>query len=321
MGKISFLPSILPDEHIFSAFARLAYLKPESSQLFANCDASFNRRTLSVGPIYNAYLARLLTLYSSQMSEEELLKKHTPLGFYYHGMRYRDRFEIVKHQNDKLDLYFAGSQILRHARTWRWCCACAKEDTLKHGTSYWHLSHQLPTASICEKHRTELHHQCNKCNFSVQNIKDQPMPPLAECPNCSEAFSRTRGEPNKHVQWIQDSGMELLLDESPFLKPAYEFLATHALDLLIAKLQKGGGEPDIFFYDRQQRHFIHWLRKEGLAKLFVDDIDFSSCKLLDLATIQSAPRRAPLISHLLWARYIGVYSLKEAKRGLVRKSA
>jgi hypothetical protein len=321
MDSLPFLPSLLPDEHIYSVCSRLAYLSLLGTPKRFESDHFLNDRRLAAGPVYDEHLTRLLALFSQQMSKEQLLKKHTPLGFYYHSMRYEYRYAILNGTKVKRDLYFAGSQIMRHAKTWRWCQHCVSEDIYKYGTSYWHLSHQLPTTTTCAKHQTTLNSKCGACDFSVQDIREQPLPPTNECPKCSCVFQKLKLGVSDHVQWIQNSGIELLSNDSPFSKPAYEFAVTYALDLLTARVQKRRNELDLFYYDRVQRDFIHWLKMKGLTVLFIDDIDFDKCRLLDLATIQSAPRKAPVISHLLWARYLGVHSLKDAKRGLIRKSA
>lgn len=38
----------------------------------------------------------------------------------------------------------------------KWCPVCIEEDTKTYGESYWHISHQIPMATICTKHRCRL---------------------------------------------------------------------------------------------------------------------------------------------------------------------
>lgn len=38
----------------------------------------------------------------------------------------------------------------------RWCPMCKEEDIRTYGESYWHVSHQIPTISICQKHKCNL---------------------------------------------------------------------------------------------------------------------------------------------------------------------
>jgi DNA-directed RNA polymerase subunit RPC12/RpoP len=321
MNDIPFLPSLMPDEHIFGGYARLAYLSSVGRRIVCDSETKLTASRLGSAPIYNKFLVNLLNMYSQQKSTEELLKRHTPLGFYYHSMKYIDRYNILNQNDTKIDLYFPGSQLSRHSKKWRWCPLCAENDVGNYGTPYWHLSHQLPTTTTCPEHQIHLLYECSKCSFSVPDIKAQAIPPLKGCPKCSSIFSSAKVSLNEHAQWIQSAGIELLQSESPFLKPNYEYVVTYALDLLFAKAQKNSEKLDLYYYDRQQQLFLQWLRHQGLMTLFVDDIDLSKCKLLDICTIMSAPRKVPLISHLLWSRFMGVHSLKDAKRGFVRKSA
>jgi len=324
MKGVTFLPNLLPGEHLLGAFSRLLLLNNAASTDELQQSLTGHAHSLNVTAAYHKSYDSLFKLFEKQKSPEELLNQHTLMGFYRHSMKYQRRHELLISNNylEREPFYFPGTNIFKNTRRWRWCLSCAQEDYKSFGISYWHVQHQLPSALTCHRHTNEqLNSGCNKCGFEAYDLKDCALPPNKQCPVCKFKFETTLRKLSSDACWIQNAGTSLFESDSGFLRPNFEWVMHWAVDLVSARTWKLGHGNKWSVFDRQQRLFSKWLVDNGLDEYFAEGIELENCKALDIEKTKEFPGKVPAITHLLWLRFMGVQSLRDAKRnGFVRPS-
>ena len=321
MEQLTFLPNLLPGEHLLGAFARLLILNACRNSAEMQKAILGNSASLNVSATYHKSYDLLFDLFMKQKTREELLSQHTLMGFYRHSMKYqhRDQLLTIYNSKDREKLYFPGSKLMKNSRLWRWCPSCVKEDYQGYGVSYWHTLHQLPTAITCQKHTNEqLTSSCAHCGFEVYDLKKCKVPP-SKCPACKMAIVTINRDLTEDAKWIQNAGVELLNHDSTFLRPEFEYVMHNAIDLVTARQWKLRSKNVLSVFEMKQRLFTDWLIESGLDELFISGTELNTCKALSIGKTIESPRKVPAITHLLWLRYLGIQSLRDAKRnGYVR---
>jgi hypothetical protein len=324
MERVTFLPNLLPGEHLLGAFSRLLLLNKSGNAEALQLALTGHNSSLNVCAAYHKAYDSLFELFEQQKSREELLNHHTLMGFYRHSMKYQRRNELllINNHKDREHFYLPGVSIMKNARLWCWCQSCAKEDAQKYGVAYWHVRHQLPTSLTCHRHTNEhLQSGCNNCGFQVYDLNSCALPTGKLCPVCKLAFETTYRNLSSDALWIQNAGISLYESDSGFLRPNFEWVMHWAVDLVSARTWKLGHGNKWSIFDRQQKLFNTWLIDNGLDEYFVDGIALNNCKALDIEKTKEFPRKVPALTHLLWLRFMGVQSLRDAKRnGFVRPS-
>jgi hypothetical protein len=316
MKRLSFVPNLLPGEHLLGAFARLSYLN------FSSDDKSFqksllgNNASLTVKAAYHNSCDVLLGLYNDQKSREEILNQHTLMGFYRHSMKYQDRLNFLSKSDKKKreSIYLPGALTMQSSTSWRWCNSCVHEEEKSYGIASWQVRHQQPTSITCDIHGSEtLYSKCSNCEFTVHDLRNCPMPPKDCCPQCGFTIHSMIQELSTDAQWIQNAGIELYKSDSTFLEPQYEYAMKYATALATARMWKINSNNIWAIYDYHQKAFLQWLVKNELDRLFVFGLDLSRCKALDIEKAIEVPRKVPAVTHLLWLRYLGIQSLRDAQ--------
>jgi hypothetical protein len=327
MERVTFLPNLLPGEHLLGAFSRLLLLNNAASTDELQLSLTGHNLSLNVSAAYHKSYDSLFELFEQQKSREEILNQHTLMGFYRHSMKYQRRHELLisnKYQ-EREPFYFPGTNVFKNTRLWRWCLSCTAEDSHKYGVPHWHVRHQLPTSLTCPRHTNEhLQSGCNNCGFQIYDLKSCALPPNKQCPVCKFKFETTLRKLSSDACWIQNAGTSLFESESGFLRPDFEWVMHWAVDLVSARTWKLGrsGINKWSTFDKQQKIFIKWLVDKKLDEYFAEGIDLSICKALDIEKTKESPRQVPSLIHLLWLRFLGVQSLRDARRnGFVRPTA
>lgn len=158
---IDYFPKILPDEWIYSAVCRYANMRGEIGSEAIKQELS-GTGTAHLGTLFpNKYLALLVKqLPSSVFSFEDILLNHTLFKYFVRFYPLEEKKYLMKYLSE------AGSPQLTHLwrsygrKNWqlRYCPCCVKEDEEQYGTAYYHLSHQIPLVSVCQKHNCKLKH-------------------------------------------------------------------------------------------------------------------------------------------------------------------
>lgn len=93
----------------------------------------------------------------------------------------------------------------------------------------------------------------------------------------------------------------------------------YAIDLVTAREWKLSSKNVWTVFEKKQKLFIEWLIINGLDELFLADVDLHKSRALDIFKATEQPLKVPAITHLLWLRFVGIHSLRDAKRnGYVR---
>lgn len=322
MEQLTFLPNLLPGEHLLGAFSRLLLLNAGGSSAEMQKSIIGNVSSLNVSLIYHKSYDLLFDLFIKQKTKEALLNQHTMLGFYRHSMKYQQRKKVLSNDSSEglSKLAFPGGKLMKHAQHWRWCQSCVKENEQKYGVAYWHTAHQLPTAITCHEHKGEqLVFSCCHCGFKVYDLKKCQVPPSTSCPACKVGFETIYRDLGEDAKWIQQAGVELLNNTSSFLRPEFEYVMQWVIDLVTSRQWKLRSHNIESVLEMKQTLFTDWLVERGLDELFISGTELNTCKALSIGKTIEFPRKVPAISHLLWLRFLGIQSLKDAKRnGYVR---
>ena len=156
---IDYFPKILPDEWIYSALCRYAELRG-CIPVEAVKEELFGTGSAHMGTLFpNKYLAMLVRqLPQSVFSFDDILLNHTLFKYFVRFYPLEDKQYLKKYLSE------AGSPQLTHLwrsygrKKWqlRYCPDCVQDDNKKYGTSYYHLSHQIPIVNVCQKHKCKL---------------------------------------------------------------------------------------------------------------------------------------------------------------------
>lgn len=197
-NKITFFPAPLPDEHIFSTVARWYVLHKHEALVSLLHLISNKNLTLNPSFAYNTFYKAIFDIFEGNFEPERFVN-HTLIP-YYRIFTHLDISKLFNEGSNQQIIPHYQSKILA-AKHWRWCCDCALEDIEKHGTTYWHVSHQIPTMIHCNKHSKRLIHGC-KCGLISDSFKTLKLPPIDNnCPYCKNVFEDTAIE-NQVVVWL-----------------------------------------------------------------------------------------------------------------------
>lgn len=161
--NIFYMPSLLPDELLYSWLARLvAYNQLGNPRKYL--ELLFGTKDVIPGvdlPTLLEPLQLRLGLFSPCMSADELIDAGTLYPYH------RPFLTIARHEAVRHILLFGGGKGLktllgRVANRFganpplQYCVACFAENVACHGAPYWHRSHQLPGVKCCATHGIDL---------------------------------------------------------------------------------------------------------------------------------------------------------------------
>lgn len=155
---IKFLPDIYPDEAVYSylsrCYARSGYIwnKGFAKEIFerptVNIDCSF----------LNVLTPKFKELVEDKIGFEELIINHTLFKYYARFLplnKRRTAFQKAIHNEPFLSQYLP-IPLNTDTSCLRYCPMCVKEDRIKYGEAYIHITHTIPDISVCSKHCCEL---------------------------------------------------------------------------------------------------------------------------------------------------------------------
>jgi predicted Zn-ribbon and HTH transcriptional regulator len=205
-NRIAFYPSPLPDEHILGTLARWHEMQIRST--FRKSISEFTSNITGINPscIWRPVYGDIYRIYEGDFPAENFLN-HT-LWHYYAPFNHHSYPDVFNNQDLKV---VPMDQIrLKTARNWRWCHQCAREDMEAYGTTYWHLSHQIPSMTYCQKHGEQLIHACNSCGFNSTDLETLHLPPIDDkCPACKTQFHRNQIV-NPVMKWLDEISTKLI---------------------------------------------------------------------------------------------------------------
>jgi hypothetical protein len=308
MPSFTFAPSIYPDEHYLSRFARFLLLTSTYDLHLQQRKSSGDNSSINFFDIYQPQYYVLFDKFK-EIDVENLFREHTLAGFYSHFIRYQERETLIKskqYKNQKLP-FVPYLTMHRHARTWRYCLSCCDSDTANYGTSYWHVSHQLPTSTTCDKHTQEtLIDACNVCGYQVLDLKNSPVPTL-NCTQCGSMQVSQKAILNEEIICIQNRGLLLHSQSDSLKEPLYEYLMTRGVCSIFAALIGDRVQSSWLLAETLQQQFMTWLIENELTLFFKPMTITALDKILSLEKLNMRPRTVSPMSHILWLRFFELF--------------
>jgi len=147
----------------------------------------------------------LYAAFSPRISYSEFLMQHTLYGYYgsFLPAQIDSAHSPLKKNSENISL-------VKFADEWRHCPACVEEDLQSKGCVYYHLGHQLPGMSICQKHQLLLQIHCEKCYRYSRCIDKVGLPQPYNCARCGAAYGQLDGYIDDDISWLQKTSHRLL---------------------------------------------------------------------------------------------------------------
>jgi hypothetical protein len=155
------LPKPLPDELLYSTFARAAYRYGFWSPKRL-LDVLFRRRTVVAVADLPSNLAAVAEVTSAhwQLGPEALAMQHTLLGYYVHYQTHARRRRVLQAMVGEGGHLHVGLGVCAGAAIvptmFRLCPQCHAADVAQYGEPYWHRVHHLPGVVLCPHHAAPL---------------------------------------------------------------------------------------------------------------------------------------------------------------------
>ncbi|MDE6319724.1 MAG: TniQ family protein, partial [Lachnospiraceae bacterium] len=156
---ISYLPTIYPDELVYSWFCRYyvhaGFFSHKAALGELYCKKSDNTSKEFIGNLNSEAMEQIEKVYSL----DELVLNHTMYPQYARFIPLEQKkaalYRLVHNACDAHQL-FPVLPRNEGERYLRFCPLCVKEDRETYGEAYWHRKHQIRNMSICTKHKCKL---------------------------------------------------------------------------------------------------------------------------------------------------------------------
>ncbi len=153
---IKYLPKIYPDELVYSYLSRI-YVHSGYGSHAAYVKEIFNRPNEYLDYNFINYLNICFKeLLEKNISFDELLLEHTLLKYYLRFLPYDKRIEAYEYAISNRPGLSKYLPIPVGKRYLRYCPMCVKDDRLKYGECYFHVSHFIPNIETCSIHNCRL---------------------------------------------------------------------------------------------------------------------------------------------------------------------
>ena len=173
---IVYLPSIYPDELVYSWFCRY-YVhsgcfshKMALQELYCKKSDYLNKEF--IGNLNHGAMEKINEIYSL----DKLVLDHTMYPQYARFIPLEQKRSALYHlTHDPCDVHHLFCVLPRNEREQylRFCPMCVKEDREVYGETYWHRKHQIRNMSICTKH---------KCRLKASNVFSKSEQSFTFCP-------------------------------------------------------------------------------------------------------------------------------------------
>ncbi len=215
--RISFMPVLMPNEHLLSAVCRGIKLGTVNHWRDFLNDPKSDGSEFCSGHVLRPLYASVCSQYHGT-TQDVILRNHS-LWHYFRSFIPGDHREIPSRENwstiynHKQNLHPLKLVRYRQTKQWRWCLECAQQDYDTYGFSYWHVEHQLPGISHCQHHpESQLRGACNSCGSQVTDIREKSVRlfPENRCPVCHTPFDNYESTPNHPIiDWVTEISRQL----------------------------------------------------------------------------------------------------------------
>lgn len=157
---ITYLPEIYPDELVYSWFCRYAihsgYTSHKRVLQELYCKKSDTPIKEFIGNLNHEARECIDRMYPLR----DLVLNHTMYPQYARFIpleQKKDALYKLCYENCDAHHLFAIIPRCENEQYLKYCPACAREDRMQYGETYWHRKHQIRNMSICTKHECKLH--------------------------------------------------------------------------------------------------------------------------------------------------------------------
>lgn len=156
-------------------------------------------------------------------SPEELLHRRTPFGLHAPFLSDNARAEVQHHMFSGTmpkALHQAGiAQPRSPGTSLKYCPTCLAEQQARHGFTWWHITHQLPSSFVCHLHGEPLRIFCPQKRANAYYLPDEiAARHLAHAPKLEQRSLRCLAKLEEWGRFIFDGQKNLRFDEAALLR-------------------------------------------------------------------------------------------------------
>lgn len=156
---IAYMPTIYPDELVYSWFCRYyvhsGFFSHKTALQEFYCKKSDYISKEFIGNLNNEAMEQIDEIYSL----DKLVLDHTMYPQYGRFIPLAEKKEaLYRLGHDSCDVHYLFPVLPRNdgERYLRFCPLCVKEDRETYGEAYWHRKHQIRNMCICTRHKSRL---------------------------------------------------------------------------------------------------------------------------------------------------------------------
>lgn len=178
---LPFFPAGFPYELLVSRVGRYHILRGHATSQ-VTYDEIFQSAPFSLTHWAPQYLDRLAARIPGDFDEtvESMYRDSTILPLFEHF--FGERVPLGVNSAGASAMAGLPRRIVGESGTTHLCTICLAEDTDEYGTPYIHLTHQIPTSTICWRHGVRLIDRCPHCRCPFEVPKDLILVPWRGCP-------------------------------------------------------------------------------------------------------------------------------------------
>lgn len=302
--ELSHKVSLLPDEHMLGGVARMLLLSGEKTLSEAQLKLLDRQVPLSSWVLVHSAMDVFLKGADNKAARQQLLLKHSLLGYYSHGLPYKSvKAALNDCMRDATTPKIPQVTKQRFTSIWRYCPLCAESDVEFYGIAYWRVSHQLPTSLTCEHHpEIRLISGCKNCGSDTTDLIQAPYPNISSCRECGCGVEPEIHPHTEVTSWIQTQGLKLHHDADDLMRLKYGHAMKYGVELWAAQKKILGYQR----LEKAQDEFLDWMQVNDLVCYF----NLSNMEPNDFSTrIYSAiryPEAVPPLTHLLAYKFLGL---------------
>lgn len=310
VSRTTFMPTPLPDEHLLSVIARRFLMMNHNSFNSSVRAISSNVNALNPNSVWRTIYEDIAAQYGQSLSREVLIANHTLVPYYTSFLDECSQILATPNVISPIEnrIMPTRQKFVRYAAIWRWCPCCVENDIDHYGTSYWHVSHQLPSILRCPEHNYVLLDSCSHCNFEYNGLQ-HGLPPSEEiCPKCHSHIEPKTCENSSLIDWIEDTSLQLRHSQQ-------STTIEQIRKLMREQIGYANLPPNLSVEQRKslsflQNQFSDWLDDDILG-LFFKGVDRNSLTkpantILKLPSVAYKNVSLPPISILLMLKFLGI---------------
>ena len=154
-----FVPSIYPDELVYSWFCRYYVHSGYTASKTALEDLLYNRHCNPSKEFIGHLNPKMEQVIKNMYPIDELVLEHTMFPQYARFIECpKKKDALYRLGNDFCDAHLLFTILPRSEedKYLKYCPVCASEDREQYGEAYWHRKHQIRNMDLCTKHRCKL---------------------------------------------------------------------------------------------------------------------------------------------------------------------